>query len=650
MKKAILATLIASSLTYTYSSTLLAEEVTDTMVVLGRSDYANSIENIAANVTVIGQDEIQSSGAKSLDTLLRSRAGIQVSDTNSGPVFSMRGFSGGQAAHNTLILVDGRKLNKQDLSAPQLSSILLSQVERIEILSGSAGVLYGDQAVGGVINIITKSGTEDGGEISLSAGSFDSRAGSVNVSRKISDTWGLFVSASQDNSDNYREHNRRETGNLLGRVEYKNEDREFFTELSYYDNYRQYAGSLTEQQFKDDPKQENPAYPDDYSHEITRAIRVGYKQAIVDNWKLKTDLFFDKTSGSGIAWGGENTKENSELVGTAQVENRFFSTRGEGSFLFGLDAADRSHDYLSSSTDRDNNQSIYSAYTQLHYPLLNSLTLVTGGRYSLAEDDITDKVKFKNGMKLNDSAEAFELGLNYRISRGHKLYVRGESNFRFADIDEQAYTSPGVNGLKPQTGVSLEAGWAFIQPEYSVKVDIYNLRIEDEIIFDKDAQKPIGGGWAGANVNADESERNGISLAVDYFVIDSILVGAEYHLIKSEFTDGVNKGKKLPWVAENSARTYVNYDISTSWQLFVEGVYTGSHYETSDKQNSKQKQNSYWLTNAAINYSNSDWSASVRVDNLFDESYASSADSDSWSSYYYSGDGRKLMVTGSYQF
>nr|MBF4333623.1 TonB-dependent receptor [Vibrio anguillarum] len=96
-----------------------------------------------------------------------------------------------------------------------------------------------------------------------------------------------------------------------------------------------------------------------------------------------------------------------------------------------------------------------------------------------------------------------------------RVYVRGETNFRFAKIDEQAYTSPGVLGLKPQTGKSLEAGWGLLGDDYSIKIDVFNLQLEDEIVFDNSAPTPIGGFFPGANVNADESERNGISVSGD---------------------------------------------------------------------------------------------------------------------------------------
>ena len=67
----------------------------------------------------------------------------------------IRGF-GETGPLNTLVLVDGRRVNEIDLSGVDWTQIPLDQVERIEIVRGSGSVLYGDNAVGGVINIITK--------------------------------------------------------------------------------------------------------------------------------------------------------------------------------------------------------------------------------------------------------------------------------------------------------------------------------------------------------------------------------------------------------------------------------------------------------------------------------------------------------------
>ncbi|MBF4237876.1 TonB-dependent receptor, partial [Vibrio anguillarum] len=83
----------------------------------------------------------------------------------------------------------------------------------------------------------------------------------------------------------------------------------------------------------------------------------------------------------------------------------------------------------------------------------------------------------------------------------------------------------------------------------------------------------------GANVNADESERNGISVSGDLYANENLQLGLEYNLIDAEFSSGGDKGKTLPWVARNTGRAFVTYDISYEWQLFVEGVYTGSRYK-----------------------------------------------------------------------
>ncbi len=164
-KIAVLLTGILASSASISMSTFAAEAesatIDETITVIGRSE--NSPMNIAANVNVIDAAAIEMSGATSLTEVLRGQSGIQISDSNSGAVFSMRGFSASQAANNTLILVDGRRLNNIDIAAPSINAIPLHQIERVELLSGSAGVLYGDQAVGGVINIITKTPNATGG-------------------------------------------------------------------------------------------------------------------------------------------------------------------------------------------------------------------------------------------------------------------------------------------------------------------------------------------------------------------------------------------------------------------------------------------------------------------------------------------------------
>ena len=127
-------------------------------VVVTATRDVEEIRKIPANVTVITKEEIEQSNAQNRVDLLRDEVGVVVRDFyGNGKTASVdiRGF-GETAPLNTLVLVDGRRVNEIDLSGVDWTQIPLDQIERIEIVRGAGSVLYGDNAVGGVINIITK--------------------------------------------------------------------------------------------------------------------------------------------------------------------------------------------------------------------------------------------------------------------------------------------------------------------------------------------------------------------------------------------------------------------------------------------------------------------------------------------------------------
>ncbi|MFT5879971.1 MAG: iron complex outermembrane receptor protein [Moritella sp.] len=630
------------------------EQVADeTLVVIGRN--VTTPLNIAANVNVIDSTEIKTSGVTNLTDLLRGRSGIQISDSNSGAVISMRGFSASQAANNTLIMVDGRRLNNIDISAPSIGAIPLNQIERIEILNGSAGVLYGDQAVGGVIHIITKAPDSVGGNVQLSGGSFNTYEGQANVFGAINEKWGIYLSGSYNEGDNYREHNANETSSILGRIQYKTELNTFFIESSYYDSYRELAGALTKEEFEQDPRQAGSDPYSDITHddqrEMTATLRLGYKHQLNSIWLWDTNLNFKDTLQQNISYGSPGEKTLELLEFNSKVIGNITASRGDANIVTGIDL---SRGEVEFDSGRENIQTIASIYVQAIAPLTNDLRYIVGGRYSKIQDDLTDKSLYgvyKDGVELNEDAHAFELGLNYHPSSNHRLYVRLDDNFRFAKVDEQAYTSPGVKGLKPQTGRSYEAGWDWTPASHTLSLSIYRLDLEDEIIFDVSAPKPIDGQFVGANVNAEASTRYGSSLAWNWQVNSDLNTGLEYNYIDAEFTEGDNKGKSLSWVAEHTGHGYAGLYFADNLQLFVEEVYVGERYLDGDNSNSKDQLDDYWLTNVALNYARNNWSMSLRADNLLDGKYASSAVANAFGpDGYYSGTGRSFRLTANYDF
>ncbi len=108
-------------------------------------------------VTIITPEDIERSGATTVGMLLSQEANLNLQsfggDRNAA--IDIRGM-GETAVSNVLVLVDGVRLNESDLTGADLSSVPLAQIERIEILRGGGAVRYGNGAVGGVINIITR--------------------------------------------------------------------------------------------------------------------------------------------------------------------------------------------------------------------------------------------------------------------------------------------------------------------------------------------------------------------------------------------------------------------------------------------------------------------------------------------------------------
>ncbi|WP_434950628.1 TonB-dependent receptor family protein [Shewanella sp. HL-SH4] len=617
----------------------------ESMVIIGRR--AETPLNIAANVNVIDAAEIQMSGATNLGDLLRGHSGIQVSNNNTGPVFSLRGFTASQAANNTLILVDGRRLNNIDIAAPNVSAISLNQIERVEILSGSSGVLYGDQAVGGVINIITKAPTSNGGSLALSAGSFDTLEAKGDVAGSINDAWQYYLAGQYNESDNYRDDNANETSSILGRLQYKTLEEDFYIEANYFDNDRQTPGSLTKEQLEQNPRQSNPWNKGDYIHGMTTALRTGYHNQVTDTWTLGADVSYTDSNNTSLQWGSSGRNDRTLLSISPKAVAKYQVESGELNIITGIDYNLGESIF---SFGRSNQQTQSSAYIQASVPLTTSLSYVVGGRYAEAEDDLVDGNIYPNGIDLDQDAHAFELGLNYRPNTEHRLYVRADDNFRFAKVDEQAYTSPGTVGLKPQIGRSFEAGWDYAYDIHNLQINLFQLDLEDEIVWDPSADKPVGGAFNGANINADASRRYGVSTDYDIQLSPALMLGVAYDYIDAEFTEGENAGKALSWVAKHNGRGYVSYDFANHWQVFAEGVYTGERFIEGDNANVDPKLDSYVLTNIAVNYTYQQWSASLRADNLLDEEYVSAGYYSAWGSGFYPGDGRNLRLTAGYRF
>jgi vitamin B12 transporter len=155
------------------------------------------------HTTVIGRADIERSQASDLVTLLQREAGLQRTQNGGvGTVSSV--FMRGAPSLQTLVLIDGVPMNKQDASGTvSLEHLMLDNVERVEIVRGNVSAIYGSGAIGGVIQVFTRSGTkEPSASIGLELGPRATRKLSVHAGAQVGET-SVSAGASRFGTDGF---------------------------------------------------------------------------------------------------------------------------------------------------------------------------------------------------------------------------------------------------------------------------------------------------------------------------------------------------------------------------------------------------------------------------------------------------------------
>ena len=163
---------------------------------------AISPEQALPPVVVIDRDEIERSNAVDVAELLRFHAGIEIA-RNGGPGQVTSAFIRGANSNHTLVLIDGVKVNPGTAGGAALQNITPELVERIEIVKGPRSSLYGSEAIGGVINVITRRGapgTELGAHVQ--AGRHDLRGAGARASAR-GERFGAGISAASLRTDGF---------------------------------------------------------------------------------------------------------------------------------------------------------------------------------------------------------------------------------------------------------------------------------------------------------------------------------------------------------------------------------------------------------------------------------------------------------------
>jgi iron complex outermembrane receptor protein len=597
-------------------------------VVVSATRYEEQPSKVPANITVITEEDINNSSAQNIPELLRTETGIQVNDITGNRrnyTVDLRGF-GETAALNTLVLVDGRRINQPDLSGVDWTEIPLERVERIEIIRGGRGsILYGDNASGGVINIITKKGDmfKAGGE--LASGSYGTFKSSAYINGSLS---GLSVSLTGNylTSDGYRDNSDTEAKDAGLNASYTVKD---FLKLNFSTGYHKdntgLPGALKESDFAAGASRTESKHPDDYIDVEDYYFKFVPEVYFLGDNIFKIDTSFRKRSFFSFASGDfGNFLGDSDIktvIVSPQILLKKSIAKTKNTLTLGIDYFKADNDIRNeslffgvSSIGLFNLQKKnYGYYFYDEINIADILYLSGGYRHDRAEFDFSPSTPDEIDMH----RDLYTAGINYTFYKKSYIYFSFSESFRYPLLDElySFFTNTVNTDLDPQSTDDYEIGVRhYFANDIYANLNLFRIDTDKEIFFN-----PI----TYTNENLDgKTRRDGIEISFSAKPIEWLAFKAGYTYLDAEIKQGIFKGKKVPNVPEHKATVEVVTSLGKGFSIALNGAYVGERPFISDFSNDFGNQESYIVLNSKISYQWKSLNVFLNINNLTNTEYS----------------------------
>ncbi len=629
-------------------------------VVVTATRFEREMEKVPAKVTIIDREDIEKSGAHNVPEVLRGLGGVHVRDMSGNRVnqiIDMGGFGEG-SQHRTAVLINGRRLNPIDLSNVRWSTISLDMVERIEVMHGGNAVLYGDNAMGGVINIITRR-PEKGvqGDMEAMGGSFDTFGTRASVNMGM-DRFGMVVGVNHYQSGGYRDRSEVESYGLFTRVEADFTDStRVYLEVDANQAEYDLPGPLSRAQKKDDRKQ--AVNKEDDARDQDMALSLGLESFLTEYGLLDAQVSYHwQDSESNLAsefsfidfdiqtWGFTPKYVLDRPLG--RLDNRFTL----GLDLYRTDYEARVDGWMSS--DLDHTKRTVGGYLQNELEILDNLVLNLGTRYQDTRYTLRGKgidfldQSFRQRETLGDSEWAWNAGLAYSFQKNSKVYARAYQAFRYPLVDEYIRLADGkiLTDLKHETQRGYEAGMRWgISKKLLMELRGFMFKVDDEIVWSGDFM-------TGRNKNLRETEHRGADLDLNYTVFEQVKLFGSAGYTRARITGGEFKNNTIPMVPTWKAHAGIELGRFNGFLFRLQHNYVGSRYYGDDFSNSQDKMSSYNTWDAYLSYQYNKLELFAHAKNIFGEKYSDYGYYSAWNGEfnYYPQPEQEFMVGVRYRF
>jgi vitamin B12 transporter len=636
MKKITLLSVCLSQIFITYAIADTALKTSDVFVTATRTP--TPIKNVIADVTLISEDEIKRAGSASLQELLQKQPGIEIANLGGAGKVSTIGIRGTSSTHS-VILVDGIRLGAATTGFTAIEHIPLSQIEKIEIVRGPASSLYGQDAIGGVVQIFTKKGLKGFkpyvgiGYGSYNTSNFQSgiRGGNdqttyaINFSTINSDGFSAFVpnpanAANSINLDKDGYKNYSLSSSLNHKI---NQD---------YEIDLQYFSSKGKNQFDNRFANSSPSFHGNYRNEIkleTYAMQL--KGQINKVWQSSiklsqsTDKYLDLQKNNKDTYLDEDGV--TDLYKTTQDQfnwqNNFALPKGSINFIY---------DFLK---QRIKTTDLYEKTQRTNHGFMIG--------YNLLENNHNFQVNLRKDFNsAYDDAVTGNIGYAYALNSNWTLassygtaFVSPSFNYLYSLADPYALGNPN---LKPEKSKNIEASMRYRDDSSSLSLTFFQNKIDDFIIYSNpnfitDSRT--------TTQNLNKAKIQGLTISGDQFL--------GHFQIKGSLTTQSAKNEDTDLYLPRRAKTFGNINLNYYvgyWNIGIEEIFSNKRF---DNKENTVKLSGYSVTNIVADYKfNENLNLNFRLNNVFDKDYSLAAEGAS--GFRYQTPGRSLFANLRYDF
>jgi vitamin B12 transporter len=650
MKKFILSSLLIAQL---FTANVFADndfKTSDVFVTATRTPISKN--NVIADVTTISSEDIERAGSSSLPELLQRQPGIEISNLGGAGKVSTLSLRGTSSTHS-IVLIDGIRVGAATSGFSAIEHIPLSQIEKIEILRGPASSLYGQDAIGGVIQIFTKKGV-DGFKpyIGLGYGSYNTsnfqsgvRGGNnqttyaINFSAINTDGFSTFIPNSNNtvanaanlDKDGYKNYSLSSSLNHKINQDYEIEFQYFLGKgKSKFDN--RFADFSPFVDYKNETKQES--YGINLKGQINKiwqsSIKIGQgidKYLDKQKWNPNIGLFLpDPILGCGGFCGAQDSTLQ-DLYKTTQNQfawqNNINLPRGSIAFIYDFLEQNIKTTDLYEKTQRTNHGFMagYSLLEKNH----NFQANLRKDFSSAYDDAVTGNVGY-----------AYAFNSNWTLASSYgTAFVSPSFNYLYSLADTYALGNPN---LRPEKSKNIEGSIRYKDDSGSLSLTMFQNKIDDFIIY---SNPTFITGSRNTTQNLNKAEIQGLTISGDQFLGHFQIKGS----ITSQSATNEDTDLYLPRRAKTFGNINLNYYIGY-WNVGIEESFSDKRFD--DKAN-MVKLSGYALTNIVADYKiNDKLKLNVRLNNVFDKDYSLAAEGTS--GFKYQTPGRSLFANLRYDF